>query len=367
MRRLNKKRSKALIVLAAVILCAALAVCGIIIYGRYQMSKIPELTIAEALAYTTQDNADACITVGIVQGVQVYYKVYGENGSELPADLHTYEIGSLTKTFTAALIEKAVSEGKIQLDDTIDRYLALPSGSEYPTIKELLTHTSGYKGYYLESPMVSNFFSGRNDFCGITGEMVLKRAGRLNMDRESYDFTYSNFGYAVLGLVLEAVYDADYTALANSFLQNELGLTHTKISDMSGDLGHDWDWQEDDAYLSAGALTSNISDMLSYAQMQLAGSGYFAECHRSLKTIDASTSDYKSMGIHMDEIGMSWIIDRENDIVWHNGGTGHYNSYLGFDPETGTAVVVLSNLAPGYRIPATVLGVKLMQELQDGM
>lgn len=62
----------------------------------------------------------------------------------------------------------------------------------------------------------------------------------------------------------------------------------------------------------------------------------------------------------MDEIGMSWIIDKENGIVWHNGGTGNYNSYLGFHSETGMAVVILSNLSPKYRIPATMLGVKIL-------
>ena len=57
------------------------------------------------------------------------------------------------------------------------------------------------------------------------------------------------------------------------------------------------------------------------------------------------------------------IIDKENGILWHNGGTGNYNCYLGFQPETGTAVVVLSNLPPSYRIPATVLGIKALHEL----
>lgn len=250
------------------------------------------------------------------------------------------------------------------MDDTIDNYLSLSDDNEYPTIKELLTHTSGYKGYYFESPMISNFFKGRNDFYGITKEMVLQKASELNMDEETYSFTYSNYGYAVLGLVLEAVYETDYTTLQNDFLQNGLGLTGTKISDKNGDLGNYWDWKANDAYLPAGAVTSNISDMLSYAQMQLAGNPYFSECHESLKTINASTEEYKTMGIHMDEIGMSWIIDKENGIIWHNGGTGDYNSYLGFNLETKTAVVVLSNLAPDYRIPATVLGVKLLLELE---
>ena len=65
----------------------------------------------------------------------------------------------------------------------------------------------------------------------------------------------------------------------------------------------------------------------------------------------------------MDEIGMAGMIDNENGFIWHNDGTGYYNSYLGFCPETNTAVVVLSNLSPNDRIPATVFGIKRLQEL----
>lgn len=365
MSRIKMRTKKVLIAIVIVILCVALAICVITIYGKYQISKIPELTFMEALKYTTGNNTDAVITVGIIKDGELSFKVYGENGKELSAKLHTYEIGSITKTFTAALINKAISGEKINIDDTIDHYLLLPNDNEYPTIKELLTHTSGYKGYYFESPMISNFFKGRNDFYGISKEMLIYKASALSMDKESYNFTYSNFGYGVLGLVLEAIYDTDYTTLVNDFMQNELGLTNTKISDKSGDLGKYWDWKENDAYLSAGAITSNISDMLSYTQMQLESNPYFSECHKSLKTINASTEEYKIMGINMDEIGMSWIIDSQNDIIWHNGGTGDYNSYIGFNLEMGSAVVVLSNLAPNYRIPATVLGVKLLMELEN--
>lgn len=365
MRKIERKTKKVIVIIVVVILCVALAFGVIMIYGKYQISKIPELTFMEALEYTTKDNADAVITVGIIKDGEGSYMVYGENGKELSAEPYIYEIGSLTKTFTAALINKAITEGKINIDDTIDCYLPLPNDNQYPTIKELLTHTSGYKEYYFESPMISNFFKGRNDFYGITKEMVFQKASDLSMDKESYNFTYSNFGYAVLGLVLEKVYDANYTTLVNDFLQNNLQLTNTKISDKSGDLGNYWDWEGNDAYLSAGAITSNISDMLSYAQMQLESNSYFSECHKSLKTIHASTENYKTMGIHMDEIGMSWIIDNENNIIWHNGGTGNYNTYIGFNLETKTAVVVLSNLAPNYRIPATVLGVKLLLELNN--
>lgn len=63
--------------------------------------------------------------------------------------------------------------------------------------------------------------------------------------------------------------------MLNDFAQNELCLTLTQISDKSGDLGKYWDWKEGDAYLSAGAVTSIIEDMLLYAQMQLEDNSYF--------------------------------------------------------------------------------------------
>lgn len=339
-------------------------VLGLLFYSKHQMSKIPELSFQEALEYTTKDNEEATITVGIIKDGQMTYTVYGENGKELPKELHTYEIGSLTKTFTAAMIYKGIQEDKIHLEDTIERYLSLPEGKKYPAIKELLTHTSGYKAYYFESPMISNFFKKKNDFCGITGDMVAQKAASIKLSDKEYSFNYSNYGYAILGLVLEEVYQKDYTTLINEYVQNELQLQKTKISDGNGDLGNYWDWEENDAYLSAGALTSNIEDMLAYAQMQLDNTKYFKQCHSSIKEIKATTEAYKIMGINMDEIGMAWIIDKENNIVWHNGGTGNYNCYLGFNVENETAVIVLSNLSPSYRIPATVLGVKLLQSIK---
>lgn len=359
----KKRRKKIILIVTSVVLvCVIMTVAGISIYGKQRIGAVSELSFEEALAYTTKNNSDAVITVGIIKDGLSSYKVYGENAREQSCEPHTYEIGSLTKTFTAALINRAVIEGKIDINKSIDNYLALSDDKQYPTVSELLTHTSGYKGYYFESPMIANFFKNRNDFYGISKAMVLEKVKSLNMKKEDYEFNYSNFGYAVLGLVLEAVYKCDYTDIVNSFVQNELGLNSTRVSDGSGDLGNYWDWKEDDAYMSAGALTSDITDMLAYAEMQI-DNDFFAECHKSLKTINASTEKYSAMGINMDEIGMAWIIDNENGIIWHNGGTDDYNCYLGFNPATKTAVVILSNLAPGYRIPATVLGVKLLTSL----
>ena len=357
------KRKNIVIVIVS---CLSLLLIAFLVYvfiGISQMKKVPSLSFKDALEYTTKDNKEALITVGIIKDGKTEYRVYGENGKEVEDRLCTYEIGSITKTITALMVKRAEKEGKLELDDTLDKYLSLPDGKKYPKIKDLLTHTSGYKPYYFETPMIKNFFMGRNDFYGINGEMVKERIGKINLDKESYGFSYSNFGFAVLGLVLESVYGESWKTLADDFLLNELGLENTHVSVGKGELGHAWQWREDDAYLSAGAVTSNIRDMLKYAGYYLEEDELFKECQESVKTINASSSAYRTMGINMDQIGLSWIIDKENGIIWHNGGTGHYNSYIGFSKENNTAVVILSNLAPNYRIPATVLGLKLLMEL----
>ncbi|WP_426347911.1 serine hydrolase domain-containing protein [Alloiococcus sp. CFN-8] len=357
------KKRKVLRSIAVIAICIGLVMVSLYIYSKYQMRKIPELSFQEALEYTMKGNEEAIITVGIIENDKASYRVYGENGKELSSELHTYEIGSLTKTFTAAMISKAIEEGLIGINNTIDEYLSLSKGNSYPTIKELLTHTSGYKPYYFESQMISNFLKGRNDFYGITKKMILDKASDIDLPNEEYSFNYSNYGYAMLGLVLEEVYEEDYTALMNQYLQDDLQLPNTEISNKDGDLNNYWDWKDNDAYLPAGAITSDILDMLAYAQMQMDQEKYFSQCHESIKEISESTVQNKMMNINMDAIGMAWLIDKENNIIWHNGGTDDYNSYMGFSPERGVAVVILSNLSPNYRIPATVIGIKLLKAL----
>lgn len=83
--------------ITVVVFCIALIFGGIMICGRYQMSKIPKLSFQEILEYTTKDNADAVITVGIVKDGQISYKVYGKNGKELPANFIHMKLDLLQK------------------------------------------------------------------------------------------------------------------------------------------------------------------------------------------------------------------------------------------------------------------------------
>lgn len=82
---------------------------GYAVYGNIQINKIPSLSFDEAFEYTLKDNENAVITVGVIQDGVSSYTVYGENGVKLSATEHIYEVGSITKTFTAALARKKLS------------------------------------------------------------------------------------------------------------------------------------------------------------------------------------------------------------------------------------------------------------------
>lgn len=347
MKRLKCDKMKTLKYLVISILIIAAGIGGYAIYGSYRMNQLSSMTFEEMLLYTTRDNKDVVITVGTIQDGKVAYDVYGENGVKLSPTEHIYEIGSITKTFTTSLLCKAISEGKISLDNSVDEYLNLPGKEYYPTMRRLVTHTSGLRRYYFEMPMISNFLSGINDFNGITEEMLIKRLGEINLDDRNYPFKYSNFGTATLGAVLERIYDEDFTTLMNNYVLEDLGLTNTEISKMSGDLGNYWTWSQSDAYMPAGALLSNITDMMKYVQMHmLEDPGYLSIAHEALAGVNASTVMHAKMGIRTDSVGVGWMIDEEKRIIWHNGATGNFNCYIGFEKENKIGVVKTHGTGP---------------------
>jgi CubicO group peptidase (beta-lactamase class C family) len=346
----------------------AVVIIGVEIFfmlSANKMNKITTMTFKDMLSYTTKNNDNAIITVGVIKDGVSNYSLYGKNGVLLPNEIHIYEIGSITKTITASLLFKVIEEGEINIEDCIDKYLDLPKKDHYPTIKQILTHTSGYKSFYFENQMISNFFNRRNDFYGISKEQLITRIGKIKIKKRKYGFDYSNFGISIIGAILSKFYQEDYAKIIEKYLKEELEINNTIISNSLGGLGNYWEWLENDAYLPAGGLTSNIEDMLRYAQLQLYEMPeYLSIMHTKFIEINATSRRNGNMNIRFDFIGATWIIDSNNNIIWHNGGTGNYNSYIGFDLENQIAVIVLSNLPPNYRIPATVMGIKLLRDLQ---
>lgn len=358
-----KTRRKAILWILIAAAVIGLLVLGFSLNTGKQMEKIPEMTAEECLRYTLSEKAEGRISVALLKDGEITYHMYGENGNEISLEPLQYEIGSLTKTMTAALVQQGVQEGSLSLDETIDTYLDYETGNHYPTLRSLLTHTSGCKGYYFAKPFIKNFFTGGNSFLGVTKEIVRDQGSKLHFDQEVYPWNYSNFGFALLGLILEEVNGQPMEEQLTTLL-SEMGMEKSYVSLGKSKVPGGWTWNPGDAYLPAGAVVSDIQDMAVYASRQLEAASPFQECHKKQLRVDASPEQWQLMDIRADAMGLSWILDETNGFIWHNGGTGNYNSYLGFCPETETAVVVLSNLKPNERISATVIGVKLLKELQ---
>ncbi len=339
---------------------------GFSVFISYQMSLIPDMSFADMLLYTTNDNQEIRITVGIIKDGNVRYSVYGSNGQTLYEANHTYEIGSITKTITAGMISKAISEGLISLDDTLDMYFDMRDDSYYPSIGELMTHTSGLKGYYFKWQMAKNKLGSQgNSFYNIPVTDLDKDVSSIKIRGEAHGFKYSNFGYSLLGRILEKVHGRDYEILVMEYLE-ELGLNNTALNlDIKEDNSY-WQWNRNDAYIPAGALLSNVVDMLEYLKINMESEKpYILTSHKALYTGHQTSTKHSKMDIFVDSVGMGWMIDEHNSIIWHNGATSNYNSYIGFDKESRVGVVILSNAGPSYRIPATVMGVKLINSLRD--
>lgn len=358
-----KMNKKSIITITSVILSFVMAVVccfgGIAIYGQSSFAKLDSMSALAMINYDCT-NKNNKISIAVIEDGNITYHVYGSAGKE--TTIYDYEIGSISKTLVGLLCAKAVNEGKLTLTDSIAQYLDLDDTKYYPTVERLLTHTSGYKAYYFESSMIGNKFAHiTNDFYGISRTQILHKVKSVALENKDYPFVYSNFGIAVVGLVLEKIYNGTFTAIMNDFMRSELNLTNTQVAKQSGNLDKYWQWQENDGYLPAGAIISNVQDMANYMKIYMTDSlDYSANTFAKLKVINANKATYERLNIRMDAVGMTWLLDDKNDVVWHNGATTAFNTYLGFTQDRKKGVVILSNLSPNDKISMTVIGAKIL-------
>lgn len=365
--RKPRKGLRIFLILLAIVVAGGI---GFGLFMKNRMDAMADMSFAEALDVLTADNPGIVLTVGILRDGNASFTVYGSDNEVLPHTEHVYEIGSISKTFTGALLCREIVAGRMSLSDPLVKYLPDVTVEEALTLEKLVTHTSGLKSEYdLSIPALIGTFRGKNALTGITVPDLVRQLNAQTTDfSKAAPFSYSNFGIALVGAALENELGVPFTTAMNDFIRNDLQLKNTVISTgdpNEGDLGNLWQWRADDGYLPAGALLSTIGDMLQYAAMNLAGEpGYLKECQRELTPATVNNPMYDSFGIRIDGVGTTWIHDHSAEIIWHNGGTGNYNSYLALDPARDLAVVLLVNRSSNDRVPVTVLGIKLMNELQ---
>jgi serine-type D-Ala-D-Ala carboxypeptidase/endopeptidase len=266
----------------------------------------------------------------------------------------TFEIGSITKTFTALVLAQAVVTGRLSLDTRVRDIL--PAGTAVPsrdaveiTVEHLARHTSGLP----RSPQRLGLRAiwaagarGEDPYAPISTPVLLERLSRTRLARAPGKgrIHYSNFGAAVLGVALAQVYGkSTYHELIEDVVLHPLGLTATTADGETEAKGHAFrrrpapNWQLD-GLAGAGALRSTARDLLSYLRAQLEPeqtplSDAIRLTHVLLKPAARMT------------VGLGWMrsLSRAGPMFWHNGGTGGFRSFAGFLPDHGYAAVVLVN------------------------
>ena len=294
-------------------------------------------------------------TIAIVQGgAIVYTRGYGlrDVANALPADAHTrYEIGSITKQFTAAAILQLKEAGKIDLDATVATYLPSVAHAKEITIRQLLTHTSGLDDYV----SVPNFETLAAT--PATFDQVMSRISESPLDfRPGARFGYSNTNYLILGRIVELVSRQSWEAYVQQHLFAPAGMTDSatmaqepQLADMARGYVYaqgrtteskriDESWGS-----SAGGIVSTAGDLQKWGEALSSGRIISASDYQLLTTparlADGSPSDY----------GFGMKIDRfeGQPRIWHDGNTNGFDGSDQFFPSQGVRIIVLTNTVDG--------------------
>jgi serine-type D-Ala-D-Ala carboxypeptidase/endopeptidase len=344
---------KNLCLLGPALALSAVAAMG---YGAEAQAVSPDRTMKQ-LERIVHDRVDSGRSAGIVAGMvfpdgSTRVVAYGDAGDGRRLNKRSvFEIGSITKTFTATLLADMAQRGEVRLSDPVASLLSpsvtVPSrGGRQITLQDLATQTSGLPPLPSNMPMKDP----SNPYADYTVDQLYEFLNGYTLTRDpGSQFEYSNLGVGLLGHALALRAHKSYEQLVRERILAPLDMTSSAITlspDMARNFaaGHDADGAIVPAWdlptlAGAGALRSSITDMLSYARANLDDDGgplqrAMATARSPRETIDAQT-----------QIGLNWITQRsgDHDIVWHNGGTGGFSSFIGLDEERETAIVVLSN------------------------
>lgn len=295
------------------------------------------------------------MVVGVIDPTERRIVTYGNlaNGDSRPLNGDTiFEIGSVTKVFTSLLLTDAVERKEVTLTDPIATYLPLQvrvpqRGGRSITLHDLSTHTSGLP----RLPTNMNPKDSSNPYADYSVDQLYQFLSGYRLTRDiGGQYEYSNVGGGLLGYVLARRAGMDYEALVQSRITGPLGMRSTTVTlspEMKARLavGHgptlqpvaNWDLP---TLAGAGALRSSANDLLTFLAATL---GYIKPPLAS--AMAAMTGDPPTNRWARPHIALGWHVVTANgrEIVWHNGGTGGYRTFIGYDPKARIGVVALSN------------------------
>ncbi len=292
------------------------------------------------------------MVVGLIAGSETRIISHGnlKKESNQPVNGDTiFEIGSVSKVFTAVLVADMHLKGEIKLSDTISSFLPddvrVPSyeGKEID-ILSLVSHRSGLprmpSNLDPKEPTQPLANYSHTDLYEFLSEYQLERP-----IGETYE--YSNIGYALLGYLLERRTGLSYATLIQSRICEPLKMNRTSAQlepDLKSHLavGHGQAMEavppcQFSSFESAGSIRSSTNDMLRFVSANLVSDS--SPLGNALSLTRTFENGYD------DVAGFSWVKDDKfkAPIYWHNGGTNGFHSFVGFREDAQTGVVVLSN------------------------
>lgn len=292
------------------------------------------------------------VVVAVVDGDAVSFDARGRSGSSVTLDETTcFEIGSVTKTFTALVLADMVERDEVALDAPLATFLPASGAKASITLLDLATHTAGLPRLPPNLRLVLRALLSHPDpYRGLT-DADLERALRRTRLRGPVGsrFRYSNYGFALLGLALARGAGRRWAQLVVERVCTPLGLDETRPAldanlaaraarghDRFGVPVRDWDFG---AIAPAGALHSTARDMARYVRALIDPSA------TPLAGPLAAVQRPRRRRNERDEIGLAWLVRATADgtVTWHNGGTGGSGSFVGFDAGACRGVVVLTN------------------------
>lgn len=299
-------------------------------------------------------------TVGLVLGVMeadgsTRIFTAGRSGSTATLDGNTvFEIGSITKVFTTGLLADMASRGEVALDDPVQKYL--PNGVTVPTRngKQItLTNLAAVNSGLPRTPTNFRPADRSNPFADYTVAQLYEFLNGYNLPRDiGAEYEYSNVGMGLLGHALGLRLGKSYIDAVDERILTPLGMRSTAITltpamqqhlapghNREGAIVPNWDIP---TLAGTGAIRSTVNDMLKFLAANLDPSS--KPLGAILATTHAARTQTSSPAM---SVGLGWHIRNapSGPIVWHNGGTGGYRAFMGFDPATKVGVVLLTNTA----------------------
>lgn len=325
-----------------------------IISARNSIASTELKTIEKIINHKTNiEKQTVGVSVVLINGDQTEYLNLGFSNKKTKQKINAntlFEIGSISKTFTALALASMVKEGKIKLTDHVQNYLPeqvkLPvKNGKHITFLSLSNHSSGLPRLPTNMP----FSNPLNPYADYTVDMMYEFLNDYKLLREVGEVhEYSNLAVGLLGHVLSLIDGKSYQDMVTDRVLIPLKMKNTFVNIPTSKTGLISDGHNDQLNVTehwqlptmpgAGALNSSATDMATYLKANISKEQLSDE-------FTLSQTSTASFGNPDTKIGLGWFIlkGKDNPYYMHNGGTGGFRSFIAFDQKQQKGIVILTN------------------------